>query len=89
VKAFNTITALIKRGSGFPLLLFSQELRALINAGLSVVEALDVLTRKETRAETRNILQQISKQLHEACGVPRTLCEKDLREGGLFAARKK
>ena len=65
VKAAGALATLFKRGPAFPLLLFSQELRALLHAGLSVVEALDVLTRKESRAETRDVLQQISRQLHE------------------------
>ena len=65
VKALNSLAALVKRRSGFPLLLFSQELRALLNAGLSVVEALDVLTRKESPGETRQVLQEIAKNLHE------------------------
>jgi len=65
VKSAGSIQALFKRNAAFPLLLFSQELRSLLKAGLSVVEALDVLTRKESRVSTRDVLQQISRQLHE------------------------
>lgn len=65
VRALGGFAAWLGRGPDFPLLLFSQELRALLKAGLSVVEALDVLTRKETRTETRDVLRQIVRQLHE------------------------
>jgi len=54
-------------GSGrkhFPLLLFSQELQALMNAGLGLIEALEGITEKETRAEQRVVLQGVLDALY-------------------------
>ncbi|MBI2960998.1 MAG: type II secretion system F family protein, partial [Betaproteobacteria bacterium] len=53
-----------RRGQ-FPLLLFSQELLALLNAGLTVVEGIESLADKETRQESKKILQQIVGHLYE------------------------
>ena len=52
-------------GSGFQLTLFSQELLALLRAGLSLVEALETLAEKETRAEQRKLLRGIIAGLYE------------------------
>lgn len=58
--------AFVKPGTGrFPLLLFNQELLALLEAGLSIVEALETLLEKETRAESRHVLQAVVSSLHE------------------------
>ena len=52
-------------GSRFPLVLFSQELLALIEAGLNLVEALEGLAEKEQRPESREILQGVLRLLNE------------------------
>ncbi len=49
----------------FPLVSFSQELIALLDAGLSLVEAIDTLTEKETNATMRRCLEQIRARLFE------------------------
>lgn len=49
----------------FPLLLFAQELHALLVAGLSVIEALDALARKERSAFVRAVLQRLAAGLRE------------------------
>jgi len=49
----------------FPLALFSQELLALLEAGLSLVEAVETLAEKEHRPESRKILQQVIAYLYE------------------------
>jgi general secretion pathway protein F len=49
----------------FPLVLFSQELVALLDAGLSLVEAIDTLAEKEQNAATRRALDQIRARLME------------------------
>ena len=49
----------------FPVVLFSQELRVLINAGLPLVEAIDTLAQKERRPEFRAVLERISAVLRE------------------------
>ena len=54
-----------KRRARFPLILFSQELLALMNAGLTVVDAVETLAEKEARPEARKILRQIITDLYE------------------------
>jgi general secretion pathway protein F len=49
----------------FPLGLFSQELLTLLEAGLSVVEAVETLKDKEARAERRALLGQIVTALYQ------------------------
>lgn len=49
----------------FPLGLFSRELLALLNSGLSLVEALLTLDEKEAKPETRKILSGVLKRLYE------------------------
>lgn len=44
----------------FPLLLFAQELHALLAAGLSVIESLDLLIEKEKADSTRAVLQAVA-----------------------------
>jgi general secretion pathway protein F len=53
------------RRARFPLILFSQELLALLEAGLNVVDAVETLAEKETRAEARKTLRQIIADLYE------------------------
>jgi general secretion pathway protein F len=55
-------------GSGsqrFPVALFSQELRVLINAGLPLVEAIDTLAQKERRDDFRAVLERLAAVLRE------------------------
>lgn len=56
--------ALPRRGQ-FPLMLFSQELLALMNAGLTVVDGIETLAEKEARPESSKILKQIVSHLYE------------------------
>jgi general secretion pathway protein F len=51
--------------SGFPLVLFSQELVALLEAGLSLVEALETLTEKEEQPHVKKTLTRIISSLYE------------------------
>jgi len=51
--------------SKFPLVLFSQELLALLEAGLSLVESLETLAEKEERPALRKTLSQIVGSLYE------------------------
>ena len=48
------------KASRFPLVLFSQELRALLAAGLPLVESMDSLAQKERSQEWRAVLEGIS-----------------------------
>ena len=52
-------------GARFSLMLFSQELRALLDAGLTQVEALATMVEKERHPQNRNILQRIIDKLYE------------------------
>lgn len=52
----------------FNLTLFSQELLALLESGLSLVESIEALAEKEQHAETKGILKQVMTSLYE--GLP-------------------
>jgi len=52
-------------GERFPVVLFSQELRVLLNAGLPLVEAIDTLAQKERREDSRALLERLSLVLRE------------------------
>ena len=56
---------LLSRGGRFPLVLFSQELLALLEAGLSLVESIEALLEKESRPEPKRILRGVVEQLYE------------------------
>jgi general secretion pathway protein F len=52
-------------GKKFPLTLFSQELLALLEAGLNLVEAIEVLVEKESRNEIKHTLNSVLQSLYE------------------------
>ncbi len=54
-----------KRRTRFPLILFSQELLALLDAGLSLVESIEALAEKEQHPTTQKTLRQINTSLYE------------------------
>ncbi|MBI5279832.1 MAG: type II secretion system F family protein [Burkholderiales bacterium] len=56
---------LTSRRESFPLLLFAQELSALVAAGLSVVESLEGLLDKESHAARRAVLSRLAARLRE------------------------
>lgn len=53
------------RRTRFSLTLFTQELLALLDAGLALVEAIETLSEKEEHPETQRILKQIIASLYE------------------------
>ncbi len=57
------------RSATFPLLLFNQELLTLLDAGLLVVEALDVQAEKESRAEVRALIRSVLGSLSEGSSL--------------------
>ena len=58
--------ARLSRGNArFPLVLFSHELLALLNAGLPLVEAVETLAEKEHRPEVKRVIEQVIGQLFE------------------------
>lgn len=56
---------LVTRRAAFPLTLFSQELIALLGAGLSLVEALETLREKERAADVQHVLEQVLARLRD------------------------
>ena len=54
-----------KGGERFPVALFSQELRVLLNAGLPLPEAIDTLAQKEKRTDWRSIIERLVEVLRE------------------------
>ncbi len=59
------LAARLKRRTPFPLTLFSQELIALLGAGLSLVEALETLREKERHADVKQIFELILGKLRD------------------------
>lgn len=61
----------------FSLLLFSQELLSLLNAGLTIVEALEALLDKEQSQNTRAILSSVLNGLSEGKRFSQVLSEQE------------
>jgi general secretion pathway protein F len=59
------VSGWMARGSSFPTLQFSQQLLALLEAGLSLIEALEALGEKETRPEARRVVSEILTSLYQ------------------------
>ncbi|MCE3603613.1 type II secretion system F family protein [Massilia sp. P8910] len=59
----------------FSVPLFTQETVSLLDAGLSLVETIDILTRKSKHTDSRTILQSISRHLQEGLSFSRALEE--------------
>jgi general secretion pathway protein F len=57
----------------FSVPLFSQELLALLEAGLGLVETIDILARKSRHAEPKKILDNVARHLREGLSFSRTL----------------
>lgn len=61
-----TVASLLpQRSRAFPLLQFTQELVALLRAGLSLPETLETMVEKETRPEVRSTLREVRDRLFE------------------------
>ena len=76
---------LTRRGKAFSLLLFAQQLHALLQAGLGVVEALDALREKETAPELRAILGRLSQAVREGQRLSQALRQQPAVFPPLFA----
>lgn len=74
------------RDRHFPLVLFSQELLALLQAGLALVEALETLSEKEQRPEVRQTLTRIIATLYEGQAFSHALQHSPARFPVLFVA---
>src|SRR5262245_35981199 len=55
----------LRRSASFPLLLFAQELHALLDAGLALVEALESLAEKDRGGATGAVLAEVIRRLRE------------------------
>ena len=64
------------RGPGLSLVLFSQELLALLTAGLGIVEALEALLEKEANQATRGVLERLLSGLREGKRFSTVLAEQ-------------
>jgi general secretion pathway protein F len=64
------------KGKALSLVLFSQELLALLNAGLGIVEALEALLEKETGPGTRSVLERLLGGLREGQRFSTVLAEQ-------------
>jgi general secretion pathway protein F len=60
-------------GGAFSVALFSQELVALLDAGLSLVETIDILARKSRQHDTQRVLQALGSHLREGLSFSRAL----------------
>jgi general secretion pathway protein F len=74
------------RAARFPLLLFSQELLALLESGISVVEAIETLVEKESRPTVRHALEGILGRLREGWTLSSALAEMPAHFPELFVA---
>lgn len=70
----------------FPLMLFAQELVALLESGISVVEAIETLAEKETRPAVRDALGRILGRLREGTTLSSVLAEMPEHFPELFVA---
>jgi general secretion pathway protein F len=73
-------------GRRFPLLLFSQELLALIRSGLPLVEGLETLRDKETDSGTRHTLDRVIASVRQGAPLSRTLAAFPQEFPELFVA---
>ncbi|MFA9217094.1 MAG: type II secretion system F family protein [Sphingomonadaceae bacterium] len=64
------------RAKGWALVLFSQELLALLTAGLGIVEALEALLEKEAAPATRSVLERLLSGLREGQRFSAVLAEQ-------------
>jgi general secretion pathway protein F len=68
-----TLAPAIGTRQRFSVALFSQELLALLEAGLSLVETVDILSRKSRHAETTRILEALALHLREGLSFSKAL----------------
>ena len=62
-----------RRGGKFPLVLFSQELLALLSAGLTLVEAMEALAEKEQQTNNKHVLDELIRHLYQGRTLSQTL----------------
>jgi general secretion pathway protein F len=70
----------------FPVLLFSRELLSLLEAGITIVEAIETLAEKEPRAEVRRVLDAIVAGLRDGRSFSSTLEDQSRHFPALYVA---
>jgi general secretion pathway protein F len=75
VRRLAAVGASLGRRKDFPLVLFSQELATLVNAGLSLITALESLAEKEQDAGTRKVLGALVRLLYEGKSFSQALAQ--------------
>src|SRR5688572_15330420 len=70
----------------FPVALFSQELRVLVNAGLPLPEAIDTLAQKEKRGEFRAVIERLGEVLRAGQPLSAALQEFPQAFSALYVA---
>jgi general secretion pathway protein F len=78
--------AVALRKAQFPLLLFSQELLALLDSGINVVESIETLAEKESRPDVRAVLGTVLSGLREGKPFSATLQELPAAFPALYVA---
>lgn len=77
---------LANRRTGFSLILFTQELLALLDAGLALVESIETLAEKEERPDTQKVLAQVIASLYEGHPLSYALQQFPTHFPALFVA---
>jgi general secretion pathway protein F len=75
-----------QRRRAFPLMLFNQELLALLRAGLALVEAIDALAEKEPQPANRAVLARLREKLHEGTTLSQAMQEQSHAFPALYVA---
>jgi general secretion pathway protein F len=76
----------VSRRARLPLVAFSNELVALLEAGLSLVEAIDALTEKERDDSVRHVLEGVRRRLYEGQSLSVALGEFPTSFPSLYVA---
>ena len=80
------VLALLRRRGSFPLQLFSQELRVMLEAGLSLPEAMQALVEKESREDLRHTLKRVADALLEGASFSAALARQPDAFPALYVA---
>lgn len=80
------LSNLFNRKAAFPVELFAIELKALLDAGLNVVEALQALAEKEPTGENRRVLMELLDALYRGEALSQAVARMPLAFPPLFVA---
>lgn len=75
-----------RQAAHFPLLLFAQELLALLESGIAVVEAIETLAEKEARPTVRHVLDSMLERLREGRTLSDAMADLPAHFPELFVA---